>query len=42
MTMQWTLKQQHAASEHYEILETACASGERGLDALFGKGTIKR
>ena len=40
MTMAWTLKQQHAASEHYEILETACASGERALDALLG--TVKR
>src|SRR5258706_2889293 len=40
MTMAWTLKQQHAVAEHYEILETACASGERALDALLGK--VKR
>ncbi len=36
MTMAWTLKQQHAAAEHYEILETACASGEKALDTLLG------
>ena len=36
MTMAWTLNQQHAAGEHYEILETACASGEKALDTLLG------
>jgi hypothetical protein len=33
-TMNFTLKQRYAPSQHYEIYETACVSGERALDKL--------
>ncbi len=31
-TMNFTLKQRYAPSQHFEIFETACVSGERALD----------
>jgi hypothetical protein len=36
-TMRWTLKRQHTPGDGYEILESACAEGERGLEAILGK-----
>ena len=33
-TMNFTLKQRYAPSQHFEIFETACVSGERALDKL--------
>ena len=33
-TMNFTLKQRYAPSEHHEIYETACVSGERALDDI--------
>lgn len=35
-TMAFTLKLRHAASEHYELLEAACAEGEKALKSLLG------
>jgi hypothetical protein len=33
-TMNFTLKQRYAPSQHHEIYETACVSGERALDDI--------
>jgi hypothetical protein len=37
-TMRWTLTREHKPGDGYEILESACAEGERGLDAILGAG----
>lgn len=34
-TMNFTLKQRYAPAQHYELYETACASGERALEHLL-------
>jgi len=34
-TMNFTMKQRYAPSQHYEIYETSCVSGERALDHLL-------
>jgi hypothetical protein len=34
-TMNFTLQQRYAPSQHYEIYETSCVSGERALDHLL-------
>ena len=36
-TMRWTLKRQHTPGDGYEILESACVEGERGLEAILGR-----
>jgi hypothetical protein len=36
-TMRWTLKREHTPGDGYEILEHACAEGERGLEAILGR-----
>ena len=36
-TMRWTLKREHKPGDGYELLESACAEGERGLEAILGK-----
>jgi hypothetical protein len=35
--MRWTLKREHKPGDGYEFLESACAEGERGLEAILGK-----
>ena len=36
-TMRWTLKREHTPGDGYEILESACVEGERGLDVILGR-----
>jgi hypothetical protein len=37
-TMDWTLRKTHAQAKDYEVMENACAEGERALKTLLGEG----
>ena len=36
-TMRWTLERARTPADGFEILESACAEGERGLEAILGR-----